>query len=123
MQPLRGPRWIRSSTPEDLAAARARLLAGGIGVSGGPLSPTLSLAGSKLLIRLAPGDASPAGPLRVSLAWDNRSEVKHLVLPDVSLAKGWEHTLEIQPPTGARRLAVVVEDLARGRWGGAAAGL
>lgn len=39
--------------------------------------------------------------------------------PEASLARGWEDRLEVRPPTGARRLAVVVEDLARGTWGGA----
>ncbi len=128
-EPLRGPRWVRSSTPEGLAAARARLLAegspvsGGSSGSGGSLKFDAALDGRTLKLRVPPSGAATPGPVRITIASDDASEVQHVVLPEVSLEKGWEHGLEIQPGVlgkgGVRRVAVVVEDLARGRWGGA----
>jgi hypothetical protein len=123
-EPLRGPRWVRSSTPEGLAAARARLLADDVAVSGGSLAIEATLTGRTLKLRLSPAAALPPGPVRITYAFDNATEVRHVVVPDANLEKGWEHTLEIQsPPQGAQRVAVVVENLARGAWGGAKAGL
>lgn len=122
-QPLRGPLWVRSSTPEGLAAARARLLADGSpppGGGSGDLKLDAALDGRTLKLRVPPSGAATPGPVRVTVVSGSSSEVQHFVLPEVSLEKGWEHTLEIQPRDGARRTAVVVEDLARGRWGGAA---
>lgn len=117
--PLRGPRWIRSATPEELGSARARLLAGGNPVPDGTLPLKASLDGSNLVLRLPPAGEGAAGPVRISVVYDNRSEALHTMKPEASLARGWEDRMEIRPPTGARRLAVVVEDLARGAWGGA----
>lgn len=123
-EPLRSPRWVRSSTPEGLAAARARLLADGVAVSGGGLSVEAALEGRTLKLRVPPAGARPAGPVRVTVAFDNASEVQHVLIPEVSLEKGWEHGLEIpSPPGGVSRVAVVVEDLVHGSWGGATAGL
>src|SRR6185436_13561497 len=124
-EPLRGPRWVRSSTPEGLAAARARVLAGGSPVSGGSLRFDAALDGRTLKLKVPPvppDTAAVPGPVRVTVAFDDASEVQHVVLPEVSLEKGWEHELTIQPDLsgkGTRRAAVVIEDLARGRWGGA----
>ncbi|HYG63349.1 MAG TPA: hypothetical protein VEL74_12265, partial [Thermoanaerobaculia bacterium] len=121
--PLRGPRWVMASTPEGLAAARARLLAGGTSMTGGAVPVEARLEGKELRLRLPalPATAAaPAGPVRISVAFDNRSEVKHTVVPEADLGKAWQTTLRIQPPTGARKAAVVVEDLARGRWGATA---
>ncbi len=118
-EPLRSPRWVRSATPEGLAAARARLLADGSAVSGGSLSLNASLDGRTLSLRVPPAGAGTAGPVRVTVAFDGASEVQQVVLPEVSLEKGWEHRLEIHPTGkgGTHRIAVVIEDLARDRWG------
>jgi hypothetical protein len=118
-EPLRGPRWVRSSTPEGLAAARARLLADGSAPADGSLRITAALDGTTLKLRVPPAGAAAPGPVRVTLVFDHASEARHVVLPEVDLEKGWEHELTVQPPGAARRLALVVEDLARGRWGGA----
>jgi hypothetical protein len=117
---LRSPRWARSTEPEGLAAARARLLAGGAAAAGGTLSLQANLQGHTLHLRLAAAGAGSAGPVRLTVAWDNRSEVRQVVVPEVSLEKGWEQQLELQPVQGARRIGVVVNDLAHDRWGGAA---
>lgn len=124
--PLRGPLWVRSASPEGIDAARARLLAGGAPVSGTDLQLTATVDAGGLRLRVPPSmiaTKAPAGPVRVSIAFDNRSEVRHTVLPDVSFAKAWEHTLALQPPSGAKRAGVVVEDLSRGAWGGAVVNL
>jgi hypothetical protein len=121
--PLRAPYWIRSATSEGMAASRGRLLAGGQTVAGGTLPLEATRNGNGLTLRLPPSGPSAPGPVRVSVAFDNASTVQHTVLPNVSLDQAWEHALAIQPPSGAQRAAVVVEDLARGRWGGAAVSL
>lgn len=121
----RSPRWVRSATPEELAAARARLLAGGApvpGGNGGLLFDATFDAGA-LKLRVPPSGAAGAGPVRITLAFDNAAEVRHRPIPETSFEKVWEQTLEIQPPAGARRVAVLVEDLAQGRWGGTAVAL
>jgi hypothetical protein len=117
---------VRSATPEGLAAARARLLAietGGSPAPGGDLAFTATLEGGALKVRIPPAEGATPGPVRVTVAFDNASEVQHIVIPEVSLEKGWEHELKISPRHGARRAAVLVEDLAHGRWGGMAIGL
>lgn len=118
-EPLRSPRWVRSATPEGLAAARARLLADGSAVSGGSLSLDATLTGRTLDLRVPPAGAGTPGPVRVTVAFDGASEVQQVVLPEVSLEKGWGHRLEIHPSGkgGTHRIGVVVEDLARDRWG------
>jgi hypothetical protein len=121
--PLRAPFWLRSASSEGMAAARGRLLAGGQAVTGGALSLEATREGNGLRLRLPPSGPSTTGPLRISVAFDNASTVQHTVLPGVSLDKAWEHALTIQPPSGAQRAAVVVEDLAGGRWGGTAVDL
>ena len=124
---LRGPRWVKSSPPEELDAARARLLAARGPVSretsGSALKVDASVAGNKLKVRVAPAGAASAGPVRLSIAYDNRSEVHHVVIPGTSLEKGWEHTLDLRPPNGATRVSVDAEDLTRGTWGGTAVDL
>jgi hypothetical protein len=121
--PLRGQHWVKSSPPEELDAARARLLAARSPVSGSELKVDAAVTGTQLKVRIAPAGAASAGPLRLSIAYDNRSEVRHVVIPGTSLEKGWEHTLDLQPPTGAARVSVVAEDLTRGNWGGTAVDL
>jgi len=115
---LRGQRWVKSSPSEELDASRARLLAAGNPVSGGALKVDATATGSKLRVHVAPVSGA-SGPLRLSVTYDNRSDVQHTVLAAASLGEGWEHTLTLQIPTGATRISVVAEDLAGSRWGGA----
>jgi hypothetical protein len=120
---LRGARWVQSSAPAELDAARARLLAGGLAVPGGSLPVEAALQNGKLHLHIAPSPGDTAGPIRISLAFDNRSEAHHLLLSEVSLEKGWEHTLDPQIPNGTKRIGIVVEALSPGRWGGTAVDL
>lgn len=128
-EPLRSPRWVRASTPEGLAAAHARLLAGapevagGLPASAGDLLLDARLKAGTLTVLVAPTGTADRGPVRVSVAFDNASEVQHFVFPDVILREGWEQSLKISSPSGARRAGVVIEGLAHGRWGGRAVGM
>jgi len=119
-EPLRGQRWVQSVVPAELDAARARLLAGGAQVAAGALKVDAALEGQRLRVRVAPAGTAGAGPVRLSIAFDNRSEARLLAVPETSFDKGWEHTVELQIPAGARRVSVVVEDPAHERWGGTA---
>lgn len=118
--PLQSPRWVRSATPEGLAGARARLLAGGSSRMDGHLPFDATLDGGTLKLRVPPAAGTAAGPVRITLAFDSSAEVRHVTLPEVGLEKAWEHKMEVQPPAGTRRIAVLVEDLVHGRWGGTA---
>jgi hypothetical protein len=130
---VRTARWVRSSTPEALAAARLRRLLDGDDVAGSlPISATIlaspppaaGLASGSdtaetgvapeplvLLARASPaGAADPAasGPVRVSFAWSDaagRVEVKHRLL-DAGEADAWlrQRTLRLTaPPPAAGR--------------------
>ena len=120
---LRSQRWVKSSPPEELDAARARLLAAGTPVSGGVLKLDATATGGTLRVKVAPAAPAAAGPLRLSVTYDNRTEVQHSLFAAASLDKGWEHTMALQVPNGATRVSVIVEDLAGSRWGGAAVDL
>jgi hypothetical protein len=137
---LRAPVWRRSSTPDEVAAARLReVLAGGAEHGTLPVTATATLpapaAGggeSRGSLRLTVGafaaaDSLPAGPFRVSLAFAGTPEaakpptVQHRLLTRADLtAKGWTETLTLDVPSGARTLGVAVEDLTHQVWGATA---
>jgi hypothetical protein len=129
-QPLRTRAWVRSSTPEAVAAARLRLLLGGAPLQGTlPLSAIVAPrpgAADGLDLRLAlPAAAEPgtAAPLRLSLVFAGADgsvrEVRHEVIAGVDLEKGWRRTVPLAAPAGATKAAVAVEDLGRESWGAA----
>lgn len=135
-------RWRRSSTPPEVTEARLRLL-----LAGEPAgAPPLGLRGApgearRMTIDLGPfrpatggGSAGagaaqrrPAGPFRISVATggaEGAPAIAHTLLAVADLAaRDWMYELQLTPSPVARRLAVVVEDLAAERWLGAAATL
>ncbi len=131
---LRTRAWLRSSTPEEAAAARVRtLLLSATGHPEGtlPLQITQSLSEGRLVLGLTVApieDAGPVapGPVRLSWAFAEEGEpgVHHETAPGIAHpGQGWSHTLTLTVPPGTRRLAVAVDDLARERWSGKVLGL
>ena len=126
---LRTRAWLRSSTPEEAAAARVRtLLLSAAGHPEGtlPLGITRSVSEGRLVLGLTVAafeDSAPIapGPVRTSWAFADEEEprVHHEMVPGIAHpGQGWSHTLTLAVPPGARRLAVAVDDLARERWSG-----
>jgi hypothetical protein len=141
-QAVRTPRWVHSSIPESLAAARLRRnldgdsLPGPFPVSATTFAATETAAGPGsnaapapliLLTQAAPaagGANSAAGPLRISFAWTDAREgvtVTHRLL-DAGAAELWKqrHSLlleEPRPSSGHQVLAVLIENLASEVWG------
>ena len=127
---LRTRTWLRSSTPEEAAAARVRALL--LSATGRPegtlplqIDRTVDDQG-RLVLRLAvapfedPGPVASA-PVRISWAFADEGEpqVRHEMAAGIERPEqGWSHTLTLEIPPGARRLAVAVDDLARERWSG-----
>lgn len=128
--------WLRSSTPQEIAEIRlAGLLShpGNTGSNGdkgdnGDLPLTAEVrhtpSGVELRIEVAPvQDAEPArpGPGRISWAFpgeEGPTGVRHQTVPVEDLEKGFRQVVRIDPPAGARRMAVVVEALGPERWAG-----
>ena len=126
---LRTRAWLRSSTPEEAAAARVRtLLLNAAGHPEGtlPLGIAQSFSGDRLVLRLTVApfeDSGPVapGPVRISWAFADEGEprVHHETASGIAHpGQGWSHTLTLAVPPGVRRLAVAVDDLARERWSG-----
>jgi hypothetical protein len=124
---LRAPVWRRSSTPEEIAAARLRgALEGGAEHGTLPITATLA-ADNPRSLHLAVGafaaaDALAAGPFRLSIAYAAAGVatpiVQHRVLSNPDLGeKGWNETVTLDPPPGAAKVAVEVEDLTHQVWG------
>lgn len=126
---LRTRAWLRSSTPEEAAAARVRtLLLSATGRQAGtlPLRIEPGIRDRHLVLRLTVApleDSGPVapGPVRISWAFADEGvpQVHHEMAPGIERpGQGWNHTLTIPLPPGAHRLAVAVDDLARERWSG-----
>jgi hypothetical protein len=128
---VRAPEWLRSSTPEEIAETRLEDLLGAKAGDGGlPLAASVAATatGPELRLELPPlqlPDSAPPGPIRLSYGWsgaEGATGIRHQILPAGDLAKGWRFAAAVSalaPPAGARHLAVIVEALGPGRWGGA----
>jgi hypothetical protein len=128
---LRTRTWIRSSTPDEVAAARLRtlLLAGRSEPGTLPLrldrgvSPAGRLDLRLLVDPFQSSGPVAAGPVRVSWAFvvgESEPVVHHEQVAGIAeTGEGWSHPLTLEVPAGARRLVVAVDDLARERWSGA----
>jgi hypothetical protein len=106
--------------PEELADARlGALLAGSPPAGDLPVELRAERAGDEATVTLRLRTPLPAGtgPLRVSLATDAGGTLRRHVLD------GAAETVRVTVPSGARRLAAVVEELEGERWGGAVAEL
>ncbi|HEV2855347.1 MAG TPA: hypothetical protein VHC97_21305 [Thermoanaerobaculia bacterium] len=126
---VRSQEWIRSSTPEEIAGARLENLLSGVHLEDNlPLTAAVARtpAGMELRIEVASLQLpeSRPGPVRISWAFpgpeseEGATDVHHQILPRGDLEKGFRHTLRIEPPAGARKVAVVVEALGPERWAG-----
>jgi hypothetical protein len=129
----RAQEWIRSSTPEEIAEARLENLLSGAGIAGTegglPLAAAVAgtRAGMELRIEVAPfqvPESAPSGPVRISWAFPGQEDIEgatgvhHQEFPSGDLEKGFHQRVRIDPPAGARRIAVVVEALGPERWAG-----
>lgn len=124
---LRAPLWARWSVPPTISAARARRLAEGDDLVGGePVETALALDGpsAALALDLSSWNDGEVRPrplrLRVSLATSGprvATRVRH-ELVEIEAGVELRLTLPVELPPGSDRLAVVVEDLDDGRWGG-----
>jgi hypothetical protein len=127
---LRTRTWLRSSTPEEAAAARVRtLLLNAMDRAGGNLPlqvvPRREADGRLVLqLSVAPStDPAPVPPGSVRISWafageEGEPRVRHQTVPGITSGQAWSHTLAVAAPAGAWRLAVAVDDLARERWNG-----
>jgi len=140
-QDLRTPRWVHSSIPESLAAARLRRsldgdsLPGPLGVSATVVEAPAGSATPGALVALAQtqpftvGASSTSGPLRVSFAWtDARGgvTVTHRLL-DAGATALWNQRRSLllappRPPAAGQVMAVLIENLASELWGCAVVG-
>jgi len=124
----RPQKWIRSSTPEEVAEARIENLFAGRGATGGDLPFKAFVgrapAGAELRIEVAPlqvPDSAPPGPLRITWGFsgnEGEAAVHHEIVPVEDLGKGVRRTFRIDPLSGTQRIAVVVEALGPEMWGG-----
>ena len=117
---VRSRRWDVAGTPEFVAAERAvRLLEGedeGIGLE--ISSRVQPRAGGLLDLRLESPEI-PAGPLRVTVAAQGRRAFHHiLTAADRAGPEPNVYQLPVTLPEGAEAVAVLVEPLAGGPWGG-----
>ncbi len=122
---MRGPQWMRSGVPAEVADARLDALLGAdakadrevTGDLGVEIVVERTAAGTTARARLAAAPKGEAvGGWRVSIATDEG------LLRRETVARP-EGGLTIAPPPAARRIAVVVEEVGGDRWGGAAADL
>lgn len=140
---VKAPEWAGSSAPEALAAARGRrLLEGNLETGGLPVIAAVAVqegekagAGGRSrgtlqarlrLAELPEGTLPSPTALRVTLSVglpDQHPFVRHDVVRDQRLAglEAWTYTLPVSLPSQAEKIAVVVEDLTTGAWGGALA--
>jgi hypothetical protein len=124
---LRAPVWRRSSTTEEVPAARLRQLLAG-GADHGTLAVRVTPAAAdrrSFKVTVSPyvtHDPLTAGPYRLSVAFAGPAiavpPVQHRLLSGAGFSeKGWTETLTLDVPAGARRAAVAVEDLSHQTWG------
>ncbi len=134
---LTHPRWARSSTPESVSSARVRRLLAGE-PTGGDLeleAEFLTAAGSgsdrrgELQVALEPvagdagaeSDATAGTVLRLSLGVggpDVDPTVEHRRLGSQADRDTWSYSVGFEMPEDRSWLAVLVEDLETGAWGG-----
>ncbi|MCP3958303.1 MAG: hypothetical protein GY719_10670 [bacterium] len=123
---LTHPRWARSATPSQVAAARARRLLGGAPARG-PLELSAEITGGQIHLAVEPpeveteADDTPETTLRLTLAYgaaDTEPTVEHRPLgPQTGRDETWTYQLGVDPPEEFTWLAVLVEDLNTGDWG------
>ncbi len=137
---IRGPRWVRSATPEGVTEARVRRILAGepeVGslavsarfqaepASSGRPSDGLKVGTLRLGLDLTRRGSRPPEPasstLRLTIAYgreDGAPSISHEVLSRQDLSGAtWSYEKALTLPEDAVWLIVVVEDLASGEWG------
>lgn len=144
---LRARRWVSRSTPPPMVAARLRrLLAGDDQLDGGfdvaavwRVTAAQEAAGEalegELEARLSVAELAAAevtglerADLRVTIGWqraDGSVETRHEIErgQDLRALADWRYSTSLAVPADAGELAVLIENLADGRWGGALAAI
>ena len=119
------PGWARSSTPESVAAARTRRLLAGEPTGGGMKVRAAVHHAGEIDLTLEPpetGEESASDAvLRLSIGAggpDVEPTVEHRPLGTQTGAGPWTYRVGFEVPVDRSWLAVVVEDLETGAWGG-----
>jgi len=129
---VRSPAWVSANPPEAVATSRARRLLAGDGESGSVVvsaairreeggGPSAALESQADLIARA-----EPGRIRITVApgsLEGPSSLEHVYQQIASGEETWSFRRELQIPAGADRIAVLVEDLRTGAWGGTLATL
>lgn len=116
---VRAPAWVRSGAPEGLSEARLRRLFAVSSASAGELEVTAAAHRKGSGAQIEVGVEGIKGRVRVSAAFrrkDGSVEIRH----DVLSAEGGavRHSVHLSLPPTADGLAVLVEELGTGKWGG-----
>lgn len=109
-EPLRYPRWVRSATPPEVAAARLRRVASGDEPGGAAIATRERGEGDSTRIVVATTDGKTR--LRLSRI-DEQGTVSHRIAEVV--AAGGRATALLEPDEASG--ALLVEDLGSGAWG------
>jgi Ca-activated chloride channel family protein len=136
---IRAPRWLGRELPDAVAAARVRRLLAGepatgelevlAAVEGEPGGPGTVEARVDLIPLSQADEPGRVAPLRITVGiGDANGDVASLVharegVDALGYAGNWRFRREVPLPAGVERVAVVVEDLETGAWGGALAAL
>ena len=119
------PGWARSSTPESVAAARTRRLLAGEPTGGGMKVRATVHRPGEIDLSLEPPDTVEEGAseavLRLSIGTggpDVESTVEHRSLGTQTGAGPWTYRVGFEMLEDRSWLAMVVEDLETGAWGG-----
>ncbi len=129
-RPLIYPTWARSSTPEPVSAARARRLLAGEPTGGGLVLAAEFEGRGELHLEIEPpatalddpaADVASDTVLRLTLGVGGpgvEPTVEHRRLGSQTGRNTWSYRVGFEMPEDRSWLAVVVEDLETGTWGG-----
>jgi len=139
---VKAPEWSGSPAPQAVSSARARrLLEGGVEKGDLPLVAAVAIDQEDVgvadrsrgtlqarvdLSAFAAAALPPTSTLRVTFAVSFKDQlpfVRHDRIEGQSLAglESWTYTVPVSLPSQAEKVAVVVEELSSGSWGGALA--
>jgi Ca-activated chloride channel homolog len=118
---LRARRWDVSGVPEAIGAARARrLLDGEVDGAGLEISARIQPEGGQGLLDLRLDSPALEGPLRLTVAAPGNAAAFHrrLAAGDLAGPEAGVYRVSLPLPDEAEEVAVIVEPLGGGAWGG-----